>query len=69
MKNKVKTKVSPFSWAAPVHIRPFIVTDKTGTPQFSAARNVTATDDDQFLSLYGEFQTRMEAYKDNLSRM
>ena len=69
MKNKVKTKVSPFSWAAPVHIRPFIVTDKTGNKQFTAARNVTATDDDQFLSSYGEFETRMEAYKDNLSRM
>ena len=69
MKNKVKTKVSPFSWAAPVHIRPFIVTDKTGTAQFSAARNVTATDDGQFLSSYSEFSTRMEAYKDNLLDM
>ena len=59
MKGKVKPKPSPYSWSHPVHIRPFLLTDKTGTKQYMASR----------MTPQGQFKTPLEGYKDNLSRL
>lgn len=59
MQGKVKAKPKPYAWAHPVHIRPFLLTDKTGGKQYLAARQTPQ----------GNFDTRLEGYLDNLSRM
>ena len=61
MKNKVKTKVSPYSWAHPVRIRPFLLTDKTGTSQYLASPTR--------MTPQGQFETAREGYLDNLRRL